>query len=166
MQLQVIYDPELEIATVIDSEEFRSMGPVAVGPHAQAQLTAFTQTMPPTVFMAMSSYELVRTWGEFWEREFSALYETPPETDNDSVGGQPTVADYADALAERTATETSDTPDVQSHDTDVAVVTSPSNTVTAQCYNCNGDGFIEHGETGEKVTCGICNGTGKVTLPA
>ena len=166
MQLQVIYDPELEIATVIDSEEFRSMGPVAVGEHAKAQLTAFIQMMPQTVFTAMSSYELVRTWGEFWEREFAALYETPTETDTDSVGEQPTVADYADALAERTATETSDVPEPQPHDSDVAVATVSSPTVTAQCYNCNGDGVITHGETGETVQCGICHGTGKVTLPA
>jgi hypothetical protein len=116
---QVIYDPQLETAALIDMDSMRGMGPIMAGPNAQKELQAFVRAMVPTVY-ELNSYELVRCFGEWWEREFAALYETPDEAVADTAQPGADTAPHEKSLADHEQQYTPDgPPEPAAHDTDM-----------------------------------------------
>jgi hypothetical protein len=173
------------MGALVDTDDMRAIGPVGVGENARAELQQFVDTMPEA-FMESDTFTLCRAWAQFWDTEFSALYEVPKQGDNSADQSYGDTDDNAAARAEHEATESAGEPPAPApHDTDMEADESTADTVrndttpaeenaeelppaivplTGACFNCNGSGRLADTEGNLTVTCGVCNGTGQ--LPA
>lgn len=159
--LQVIYDPDREMAALVDMETMRAAGPVGVGRDSPDQLMLFANNMPDVV-LEMGSYELTRAYAEWWlatfrpdTEELAAAVEPPPGSADYDGHANPD-------LAEHEATETrGEPPPVGPADADVEADESAPPTVIV-CPNCNGDKIIRHGDDRPDEACTMCAGKGVV----
>lgn len=163
MDLHVLFDPQLEIAALVDMEAGRGLGPVGVGPNARGEMLQFVALMPEATYN-LSSYDLARAYMQFWQREFAALYETPPAPPEPEVVTDNGASGDAARLAEAEASATGDgPPPAQPADTDMdAEAETPP--YVGPCFACQGRGTVPGAEEGQAATCNLCKGTGQ--LPA
>jgi hypothetical protein len=161
--LVVIFDPVLEIAAIVHTDNHVGWGPAMIGPDAPKQLQAFIDQTPFDIG-ELDTWSAASAFKQFLERNVPAA---PPETGTvDQLPPEPvpdtTVA--PDALAVAEATQTAASPPAPAPaDTDV-VTAPPAPQQIIQCPNCNGEGAIKHGDMETAVTCGMCQGSGQVTI--
>ena len=164
-ELQVIYDPNLELAAIVNVDERMGWGPAMIGPQAGNILQAFIDTCPFDV-SEMDAYTAARTFASFLDNAGLAAPDTTPTPETGTVDtSADTGVDTANALAEAEATNAGDVPAEQPADTDTPQDTSTAPTVI-NCPNCNGSGSIQFGDGEAPQTCGMCGGRGKVTVGA
>lgn len=163
--LIVIYDPELQMAALVNTAERIGWGPAMVGPQAGAILNAFVDTTPFDLTL-LAGYEAKKAFDSFLQ---SAGLDAPPEETsvvNDPVEQAATESmANGNALAEYEAAGSSDIPAEQPADTDTQPEPEPQETTTPQgqvidCPNCNGTGQADGAQ------CGMCQGNGKLTIAA
>jgi hypothetical protein len=164
MDAAVIYDPDIEMSALVDTDTMRALGPVGVGPMSQRELQSFVTTMPEAVLESMSSYELVVAWSQFWTREFKPLHEDAAENGTYSVVEPADTDGDAAALAAREAASATDVPSPQPADTD-ADADTPAVPVVVDCFACGGTGKVAGVTEGAEATCNLCNGGGKIQQP-
>jgi hypothetical protein len=164
MDAAVIYDPDIEMSALVDTDTMRALGPVGVGPMSQRELQSFVTTMPEAVLESMSSYELVVAWSQFWTREFKPLHEDTAENGASPVVEPSDTDGDAAALAAREATAATDTPAEQPADTD-ADADTPTVPVVVDCFACAGSGKVPGTTEGAEAVCNLCNGIGKIQQP-
>jgi hypothetical protein len=165
MDAAVIYDADVEMSALVDTDTLRALGPVGVGPMSQREMQAFVTAMPDAVFEAMSSHELCIAWAQFWEREFKDLHEFEP-SDNGQVEQPPDQDGDAAALAAREAAAAAGEPPAeQPADTDMEADASEAPTVV-DCFACGGSGRVPGATDGAEEVCNLCNGHGKIRQPA
>lgn len=161
----VIYDPNLQLGTVVDSDDMLSLGPVGAGPNAAQELQQFINHMPEVIW-DMSSYELRTAYLQFWEANFSSLYEQPQPDSQPAVVESNGAGGDAEALAEAEASTAADAPPPpQPADTDTeAQAEAPP--YVGVCFACQGKGTQPGLEPGSVVSCNLCQGTGKLPVEA
>lgn len=181
--LQVIYDPSLEIGAIIDLDTNMGWGPMCPGPRGGELLQAFVDGMP--FDLAVLQPEQARDiFMSVFRQDAADSIQAPAapagsavEPDNDPV------ATAAASGAAIPVEEVSSTPPEQPADTDMAADASEADTVTsdpttpdigtvtpppvaastpgvaaqANCLVCNANG---QGST--NPACVVCGGTGKV----
>lgn len=160
-ELAVIYDPALEVAAIINLDEQRAFGPAMVGPEAGEVLQAFIDATPFDL-SELGTIEACLAFGSFLDRMVNPAEVAPDQADNGQVVTSPS-ADVGggDALAQAEAAGASDVPPPPPADTD-EVSDTPTKTVTAPCFNCDGSGMVEFGDGSPAQRCGMCGGTGKI----
>ena len=151
----------LEVAVLIDTDDFYALPILAAGENRAALLQSFIDSVPFDITI-MDRDAMMAAWGEFLTRHIVAE-NTPPVTPTDSpVGDQSrNGTDAEQQLAEAEAHAAGTVPDTQPADTDQA----PAPTVTmtkVRCFNCNGQGTIAFGDDQPAVTCNMCEGKGWV----
>lgn len=189
MEPVVIFDQAVEMAALVDTDSDRALGPIAIGPNAQGELTQFAHMLTPTLLEA-DSVTLTQAWQEFWMREFAPLYETPAAPDNGAVESPGGVGDNETRLAEATATASAgNAPPPAPADADHDAASSAADAVATgttptppaaqtpepevqpyegPCFACNGSGQVAGATEGERAVCNLCKGTGHlpVEVPA
>lgn len=181
--LQVIYDPSLEIGAIIDLDTNMGWGPMCPGPRGGELLQAFVDGMP--FDLAILQPEQARDiFMSVFRQDAADSIQTPAAPAGSAV--EPPADPVATAAASGAAQpveEVSSTPPEQSADTDMAADASQTDTVTspdpippastdtspvdagstvtpptqANCLVCNANG---QGST--NPACVVCGGTGKV----
>lgn len=163
--LEVIYDPNKELACIVHVDSRMGWGPAMIGPQAGNLLQAFLDTTPFDV-SELDSYAATAAFTSFLER---AGIKITPETTPDNQGSMDytttAAMDNGNALAEAEAVASSDVPAPQPADTDTPPDQSTAPTVVG-CPNCQGTGSVRFGDDEAPQTCGMCNGSGKVTVQA
>lgn len=161
--LTVIDDTNVEVAVLVDTDDWQPLAVCAVGPNRVNLLQAFVDSVP---------FDLALLKPEALREAFSQFLQSagvidldaplPPAPDNvgDDTGSR---NDAESTLAEQEATNHADVPDEQPADTDVEA-DEGSQTETVSCYNCNGTGKIDFGDGEPPVRCGMCKGTGSITV--
>lgn len=181
----VIYDPQLELATIVNTDEMRAIGPIAAGPNAQRELSQFVATMPEQV-MEMGSHDLCLAWVQFWQTNFAALYDPATASDSSPVVAGAATGDDGAALAEHEASAgRGEPPPPAPADADLDADTGEADTVTPNdttnvaagavvpttapevvpCFACSGTGRVPGATTGEVTVCNMCEGSGRITQP-
>lgn len=185
--LIVIYDPDKEIAAIVDTNNRVGFGPAYIGPQAAGALEAFMLTVPYD--MTEVSPYVLRDWFEqYAQSQFPPSATTGGEADTGAVvaGGSTGVADAA--LAEHTAIASAgEPPGAQPADTDMGAHASASPTVASDnggtlpedtgpanqaaqydgpCPACSGTGSVPGGEPDSQVMCNLCKGSGHFTATA
>lgn len=168
----VIYDPDLQLGAVIDTDGMRALGPVGGGPNAKGELSQFIGLMPDTVWN-LSTYDLAKAYMEFWSENFASLYDTPESSAPSPVEqpANPPSAPERQATAEATATAASPPP-LAPADTDPEAApdtpptVAPAEQYAGPCFACNGSGNVAAGADGALTTCNLCKGTGNLPAPA
>lgn len=161
-QLTIISDPNVEVAVLVDTDEFYALPVVAVGPDREALLQAFIDSTPFDLGL-LGSNGIMPAFAQFLERSgaFNPTQEQP--TTDMEVGSQNSNdSDDEARLAELVANATTEVPDEQPADTDTPTDTQ-AEPVTVRCFNCEGRGMIEFGDGSPAMECNVCHGTGKVT---
>lgn len=161
-QLAIISDPNIEVAVLVDTDEFYALPVVAVGPNRDNLLQAFIDSTPFDLTI-LGSDVVMAAFAQFLERT-GALSEVQTQpTTNMEVGSQNSNdGDDEARLAELVANATTEVPDEQPADTDTPTDTQ-AEPVTVRCFNCEGRGMIEFGDGSPAMECNVCHGTGKVT---
>lgn len=182
--LVAIFDPELELGAIIDTDNMRAIGPVGGGPNARAELTQFIERMPEAVF-TLSPAKLVEAWMQFWTDNFRALYAEENDGASPPVVEPLTNNDDAARLAEHEARAAGDSPPPPAPaDADMEIDTSAADSVDGggaetkavppppaedvapyegPCFACDGTGTVPGGTGGDAVQCNLCKGTGRIT---
>lgn len=105
----VIYDPQKEVAAIVDADNRVGFGPAMIGPNAEDLLTAFVETIPYDI-TEVSSYTL-RDWFERFVTSFPQPAETPAGSAGaDTVAVGPDTGVAGAALAEHTAAASAGEP--------------------------------------------------------
>lgn len=161
----IIYDPDREIACMVDGETQQGWGPAMIGPDAYDALLAFTTAMPMDIgtLPPDTVTELFRGFVAAAEGGATDAPAEAPASALDSAGPAP--VDAGEALAEATATAASDTPEPQPADTDETPAPSTSVRVV-DCYSCGGEGVVHFGGDEPDQRCNMCQGTGKIAQAA
>lgn len=163
--LMVIFDPELEMAAIVNTELRVGWGPAMVGPQAGVILNAFIETTPFDI-THFNSYDVKRAFDSFLESAgLEAGTPETPITENPVESDTGAQLANGNALAERTATGSTDVPPAQPADTDQPAATETTETASPSgqvidCPNCGGSG------NADGSTCGMCGGHGKLTIAA
>lgn len=181
--LQVIYDPNLEIGAIIDLDTNLGWGPMCPGPTGGELLQAFVDGMP--FDLAILTPEQARDiFLSVFRNDATAAIEAKTTGDSPPMveSGDTTAVDTALATAEAVASAGAP-PDPQPADTDMAADTSQTDTVTvdptvapsnlpdaaatvapsnadtvqANCLICN-----PQGTGSNNPACPVCGGTGHV----
>lgn len=185
--LQVIYDPALEAAAIIDLDTRTAVGPAEVGANAQTLLEAFAATIPYDI-TGLHPALVVAWYVQF--RESTVGQAAAQAAENSSVTvGEPSSTDVG------TVTPTTPTPPTggdeppppQPADTDLGGNPGATATVaetpevqaerqtgeeqqggqyTGQCFACSGTGTVPGSEPGSQLPCNLCKGTGHLPAPA
>lgn len=126
----VIYDPEKEIAAIVDTDNRVGFGPAMIGPDAATRLDSFLLTVPFDVTAVPSA--VLRDWFEQWAAaSFPATAQASGTADTGKVGSKPDQAMVDAALAEHTAAASAAEPPAPAPaDTDMAAHASEAGTVT------------------------------------
>lgn len=164
-ELVVIYDPNQEMAAIVNVDDRCGWGPAMVGPQAEMILRAFLDTVPFDV-SEFTSYDVQRMFAGFLGQ--AGLAADAPPAESDSMETQPSGDNgmaNPDALAQAEAANATDVPPEQPADTDMEADTGASDHVIP-CVNCNGTGMIHFGEGIPDSKCNMCNGSGKLTIAA
>lgn len=182
----VIYDPDKEIAAIVNADDRIGFGPAFIGPDAERALTEFLESVPYDVAEVDSA--VLRSWFEGWAGEHFQPAEVPAVSPAGSAVEPPSGNGVdAAALADATAAASGGNPPaVQPSDTDMEVDASTPTTVTdpttgsstseagnsngeagyvGTCFACNGAGVISLVDGDPPVTCSACRGTGKLPAP-
>lgn len=182
--LQVVYDPNLEIGAIIDLDTNMGWGPICPGPKGGELLQAFVDGMPFDLAILQPEQARDIFLSVFRDDAAAAIQDAAPAA-GDTVGqaNDPVATAAASGTAEP-VDETSTVPPKQPSDADMAADTSQTDTVTmdptpqvtptvsqtdvpstsvtssstANCLVCNANG---QGST--NPACVVCGGTGKVT---
>lgn len=161
MDLAVIYDPNVEMAALVDTDAMRALGPIGIGPDAQTELQAFVTAMPEAV-MESTSYDLCRVWAQFWQSNFASAHATTGESDTGTVDTPSgSHSDDETVVTAATGGHTDEPPEAQPADTDVETHASEAPKVVT-CFACGGTGTVPGAADGETSTCNLCNGVGKI----
>jgi hypothetical protein len=186
-ELQVIYDPQLELAAILNVDERIGWGPAMVGPDAPIILQAFIDQTPFDV-SALDSYTAAVAFNQFLDKLVERNAATAATVDPVPVGPDDDsgVADQTVPTAAQGA-PTDEPPAVQPADTDSSVEAdespasasieagrtpfvppdTPAPPTTVQpCMLCDGTGMVQTDPDAPAATCGMCNGSGKVTVAA
>lgn len=160
-QYQVITDPALEFAVIIDMDTGEALPPVAAGPQAKAFLDAFL-TDSAGYLEHLGTLGTMEAWQGFLKRIQTPDTVEPVQTTQDQVES-PTGPDLdaAARMAEAVAAGTTDTPPPAPHDTDPTAGEARP-TVMVPCFNCNGTRMISMGEGEPAQVCNVCQGTGQI----
>lgn len=181
--LQVIYDPSLEIGAIIDLDTNMGWGPICPGPRGGELLQAYVDGMP--FDLAILTEEQARDifLSVFRDDAAAAITDATPAADNPVVADNDPVAAAAASGSAEPVEDAGTVPVAQSADADMAADTSQTDTVTTDptqpvtptvgqtaspnptvttpaegnCLLCNANG---QGST--NPGCLVCHGTGKV----
>lgn len=171
-ELQVVFDPQVEMAAIINVDDRIGWGPTMVGPSARELLQAFIDGLPFDI-SDVSSYQ-ARTFFESWFQRLEGIAETDT-TDNPTgtVGDVPSTGMDADALATAEAVAAGDGPPAAApFDTDPgatesatdyvspAVAAYPPNDNDAQVIDCPNCAGVAN------PSCPLCHGSLKLTVGA
>ena len=184
----VTYDPVLEMAAIVDTQNRIGFGPAYIGPNANTVLEAFLDSIAYDVTEVDSA--VLRDWFE----QFAAVFPAPTTAETGTpvtgavVDSPPTSVADETALAEHTATNTTETPAPAPADTDMEADAGKADTVTTDgptelppeseppnaaatydgpCPACSGTGSVPGSEGAATLTCNLCHGTGHfVATPA
>lgn len=164
-ELEVIYDPDMQIAAVVNVDEQCGWGPAMIGPNAKQLLTLFIDTVPFDVSQLASS-EATAAFKSFLEQANLAGGATTAAGGNVAAkpDGNPPV-DEAAALAQREAANSGDVSPPAPADTDTPTEGESTQAVIT-CPNCNGTTTTNDGPEGTAVPCGFCKGLGHVKATA
>lgn len=182
--LQVVYDPNLEIGAIIDLDTNMGWGPICPGPKGGELLQAFVDGMPFDLAILQPEQARDIFLSVFRDDAAAAIQDAAPAA-GDTVGqaNDPVATAAASGTAEP-VDETSTVPPEQPSDADMAADTGQTDTVTTadplgssaiqgvppeieqatqparqgNCLVCNANG---QGST--NPACVVCGGTGKVT---
>jgi hypothetical protein len=161
--IEVIYDPQKELAAIVDLDTQEAYGPAMIGPDAGSVLEMWLETLPFDITLldhhaAVTAFRgsVLRAYGEAAPE--AATSPTRPVEPGD---GQPV---DGEALAEFEAAQAgAGPPEPQPADTDVAADQGTPPTVVT-CPLCSGAKVLVDDETGEQAACGMCRGTGLVSM--
>lgn len=160
-QYQVITDPALEFAVIVNMDTGEALPPVAAGPQAKAFLEAFL-TDSEGYLEHMSNLGIMDAWQGFLKRIQTPDTVEPVTPATDQVESTPGPdVDAAARMAEAVAAGTTDTPPPAPHDTDPTADQTPT-AVMVPCFNCNGTRMISMGEGEPAQVCNVCQGTGQI----
>ena len=161
--LTVIYDPNVEVAVIVDLDNFTALPMAGPGAASAGTLQAFIDQTPFDLAELNADAQLA-AFMSFLDRNAApepVASDTLVDVPAGDVGGDG-VGDGA-ALAEREAANAADVPPPQPADADGGAV--PDTTPTEiDCPNCNGEGVISYGEGAAPEQCRMCRGTRKVTI--
>jgi hypothetical protein len=162
--IEVIFDPVKEMATIVNLDTRAGWGPAMIGPDAGTILQAFVDSMPFDVTV-LHDYQAVVAFTSFLDALGSGTA-TPAATAALSPLEQAGASRVdEDTLADLVAAASGpEPPDPQPADPDPEAAEGPPLTVV-RCYNCNGAGKIEFGDGTEPARCNMCQGTGKLEMP-
>jgi hypothetical protein len=158
----VIYDPTLELGSIVDLDTLTSWGPVYKGPDAQEILQGFLDAAPFDVSILTTEQAVKLFWSLGQTIDTPATAETGADSNGtvaDATGGLGTDAAAAEAEAHAATT----IPDVQPADTDTVQAAADQETVpvgdppspaTATVDRPTGQ---EPGATSKWVYCQLCN---------
>lgn len=164
-ELLVIYDPELQIATVVSDEPDSQLTPTMVGPEARPLLESFIQSMPIDL-TGFTGLELVRMWENFLERNSEGISAALSQAAAPAEAAAEAAPEPEAALAQAEAVAAGAEPPAPAPaDTDTEPAVDAVPTIQA-CPNCDGKGQVADGEGGTLIKCGMCNGTGRVSYVA
>lgn len=162
-ELEVIYDPAKELACIINVDDRCGWGPAMIGPQAGNILQAFLDTAPFDLSL-LGTYDATRAFTSFLESSGLAAPETTAEGETVApVEGGNAGMDNGNALAEAEATGAGDVPAPAPADTDDDTPESTTPQVI-DCPGCNGQGTTQYDPEQPAVTCGMCQGKGKLTV--
>lgn len=157
----VLYDPERDMACLVQEESGRTLGPVRAGPQCRELLQAFVDSTPfdIAVFDSFSLRDALTSFEELLneEDEPGGVQEVMPDPAfhaGEVVPSEPPLAGVA------LDTET-DVPAPQPADEDLDARTQQPVRIV-ECFNCAGSGSVAGAENDEPLTCGVCNGKGKL----
>ena len=163
--LQAIYDPDLEVGTIIDLDTNRPFGPIMVGPAAKDTLQAFLDGMPFDISILDSEQAAQVFEGWFQNILGPVLAEGTSDSPNTVVPvGDPSADEQA--LAQReSAVSGREPPAPQAADTDQQANTD---TASAPVMPDPGKAATDGSTTETPVTptvsdainCGLCNPQG------
>lgn len=164
-ELMVIYDPELNVAAIVNIDEQCGWGPAMPGNNCQAILEQFVHGTPFDVSV-LEPEDATRLFLSFLAATGAIDDGTPGTTEPLAQAPTPAIPDAdAAALAEREAHNATDVPQAQPADTDMEAHPSAPDQVM-RCVNCNGAGTINFGDDMPAQQCNMCKGTGKITVGA
>lgn len=181
--LQVIYDPSLEIGAIIDLDTNMGWGPMCPGPRGGELLQAFVDGMPFDLAVLQPEQARDIFLSVFRDDAAAAIQDAPATAEPAVVADNDPVATAAAQGSAEPVEEAGAVPVAQPADTDMAadtgqadaVTTNPTNTAsegavipptpaggsdsapTANCLVCNANG---QGST--NPGCVVCGGTGLV----
>jgi hypothetical protein len=160
-----LYDPDKEMAVVIDYETGVAFAPVAAGENAKDLMEAFV-SMCGVALEYLKPPQQMEMFRGFLTRLTTHEPLPADAAPIDEVGDGPRASmDAEAALAQHEANGATDTPPEQPADTDQAP--DPAGpAVGSRCFNCNGEGMISFGDTSPAVQCNVCHGTGKMPAAA
>lgn len=184
-ELVVIYDPALELAAIINTDERVSWGPAMIGPEAPVILQSFIDTTPFDVSM-LDTYTAAQMFADFLDKLVEARAAPPADPPASSVvsGGHMELDSFGVPTTAHGA-PTDQPPAPQPLDTDPGVEANESpasapivhaglptgagsppvpQTVLQQCAVCEGTGTVQMGEGEPAAQCGLCGGSGQVTV--
>lgn len=162
-ELEVIFDPVKNLAAVVDVDNQVGWGPAMIGPDAGSILEAWIDTTPFDM-SDLGSYQARDLFRSFLSR-----------VQDSRGGGSPPAGDVAkaepgatDVVAARSADAEAaagggEPPPPAPADTDVEADTGAT-PATMKCPNCKGTGQTHDGPEGVAAQCGMCQGSGNVTV--
>lgn len=174
-ELEVIYDPALEMAAIINLDTRQGWGPSMVGPSAKQILEAFLSGTPFDLTAVDSA-----TATNFFEDWFSAVSEQADQAapEGQAVSVEPDgAAAVADSTAATTAegAPTDEPPNPAPSDTDMGADTSTTDQVTApavadpaaQAQAAADQTAAEQSAPGatQTIPCPACEGRGDANCP-
>lgn len=181
-----IFDSEVALGAIVDTDTMRALGPVGGGPNAREELTQFIAQMPEAIWK-LSTYDLAEAWMQFWSENFAALYDEPKPSPALAVVEPPSPGNDGAALAELEArADAGEPPPPQPADTDMEADAGTPNVVgddelpsgdngaaadtepppyEGPCFACNGTGRVPSGNPDQPVVCNLCKGSGNLPAP-
>lgn len=183
--LEVVYDPAKEMATIVNVDERRGWGPAMIGPDAGIILQAFIDSMPFDVSV-LNEYDACQVFNGFLDGLAAGATETAtPDTDSPVVeSGSAGVADETVPGAEHGA-PTDQPPGPAPADTDTGVEVDQGETdqvipphdpafglepvaeshfTRETCVMCDGNGTVQISPDEPAAQCGMCKGQGSVLV--
>ena len=155
--LTVIYDPESEIAAIVNVDDRCGWGPAMIGPNAQEVLQAFIDSHPYDVTIYPASY-VQQAFQSFLDTIGGGGQSAPAQGDPvaaESPGG--TGVDGGAPLAQAEAANATDTPGPQPADTDMEADQGEAPQVM-KCPLCTMDGGEPTGLAEDGTQCPMCHG--------
>lgn len=184
MQTEVMYDPQLDLATLVDLDTMRALGPIAPGQEGAQLLERFARDMPE-VILELDTLPLTTAWVQYWQRNQPGPGAPPAAADTGTVGaGHDPGADAPAVATTAEGAPTDEPPAPAPVDTDPGAHPSSPPTVTniaepaapaaaptpavtrpveQQCPACEGRGMIQLAADEPSSPCNMCGGSGKIT---
>lgn len=159
--LAIVDDPNIEVAVLVDTDQYTALPIVAMGPQRVQLLEEFASS--PVDLGWFTREGLLEMWTTFLQGSgvIPGEVERNPAAHDDAVAPTRDGTDAEAELAEAEAANASDVPEPQPADADQDADQEAA-TVTVRCWNCNGTGFVAFGDGEPDQQCGVCRGTGKV----